>query len=192
MKNSIDVVQPFLFEGQQDSQQTRQINRFFGNMHGEVVGGKDEWLTPPWIIEALGRFDLDPCAPIYRPWDTAIRHYTIKDNGLLKPWEGRVWLNPPYGSETWKWVGRMAEHGNGICLTFARTETVGFHRYVWNRASGILFFRGRIKFYNVDGTEAENSAGAPSCLIAYGKNNYNTLLSCSLDGKTVKVNEGEQ
>lgn len=59
--------------------------------------GKDEWLTPPEIIKALGQFDLDPCAPVVRPWDTAERHYSIKDNGLMLPWSGRVWCNPPYG-----------------------------------------------------------------------------------------------
>lgn len=31
----------------------------------------DEWLTPLPIIEALEVFDLDPCAPIVRPWATA-------------------------------------------------------------------------------------------------------------------------
>lgn len=32
--------------------------------------GKDEWLTPPAIIKALGEFDLDPCAPVgwQTPW----------------------------------------------------------------------------------------------------------------------------
>lgn len=30
---------------------------------------KEEWLTPPYILEALGGFDLDPCAPEFRPWD---------------------------------------------------------------------------------------------------------------------------
>lgn len=57
--------------------------------------GKDEWLTPPEIIRALGEFDLDPCAPIVRPWDMAKAHYTELDNGLIRPWHGRVWLNPP-------------------------------------------------------------------------------------------------
>ena len=42
----------------------------------------DEWLTPPEIIKALGPFDLDPCSPINRPWDTARKHYTIENNGL--------------------------------------------------------------------------------------------------------------
>ena len=82
--------------------------------------GKDEWLTPPEIIHALGCFDLDPCAPVVRPWPTATRHYTIEDNGLVQPWDGRIWCNPPYGTETGRWLARMAEHGNGIALIFAR------------------------------------------------------------------------
>jgi hypothetical protein len=77
------------------------------------VMGKDEWLTPPEIVRALGPFDLDPCAPIVRPWDTAAQHYTIQDNGLNQPWAGRVWLNPPYGREAIHWMARLAEHGNG-------------------------------------------------------------------------------
>ena len=60
----------------------------------------DEWLTPPDIIKALGDFDLDPCSPIERPWPTAREHYTILDNGLMLPWHGRVWCNPPYGKES--------------------------------------------------------------------------------------------
>lgn len=31
----------------------------------------DEWLTPPHVLKALGEFDLDPCAPITRPWEIA-------------------------------------------------------------------------------------------------------------------------
>ena len=48
----------------------------------------DEWLTPPDIIRQLGPFDLDPCASIVRPWDTANKHFTINDNGLLQNWGG--------------------------------------------------------------------------------------------------------
>lgn len=51
-------------------------------------GGHDEWLTPPEIIKALGAFDLDPCAPVVRPWGTAARHYTVQDDGLALPAEG--------------------------------------------------------------------------------------------------------
>ncbi len=133
--------------------------------------GKDEWLTPPEIIKALGEFDLDPCASIVRPWPTAKNHYTVEDDGLVKPWEGRIWCNPPYGNSTGRWLARMAEHGNGIALIFARIETGNFFRYIWPKAYGIMFLKGRLIFYHTDGTKPTNSAGAPSCLIAYGKMN---------------------
>lgn len=62
-----------------------------------------EWLTPPSIVEKLGPFDLDPCTPVNRPWNTAREHYSSE--GLYRPWKGRVWLNPPYGSHTFKMGG---------------------------------------------------------------------------------------
>lgn len=136
---------------------------------------KDEWLTPPDIIRALGNFDLDPCAPVRRPWDMARRHYSIADNGMAKPWFGRVWLNPPYGDETFKWIARGAAHGNAMCLIFARTETKGFHNEVWAKADAIFFFKGRLKFFHVDGNGASGAANAPSCIVAYGPSNVEAL-----------------
>ena len=61
--------------------------------HQSADWKKDEWLTPRWILNRLGEFDLDPCAPINRPWDTAKRHFTIYDNGLMKDWgwKQRIW-----------------------------------------------------------------------------------------------------
>lgn len=140
----------------------------------------DQWLTPPWIIEALGPFDLDPCAPINRPWDTAREHYTTLDDGLSKSWHGRIWLNPPYGKETFKWIARLAEHMNGIALIFARTETKGFHEWVWNKADSIFFFRGRLSFYRVTG-EKGGTANAPSCLVSYSPRNTDIITKTMLD-----------
>jgi len=148
---------------------------------------KGEWLTPPHILKALGPFDLDPCAPVKRPWDMAARHFTIMDNGLMKAWEGRVWCNPPYGSDTGKWLARLAEHGNGIALIFARTETAAFFNHIWPKADAIMFLKGRLTFYSANGRPAKRSAGSPSCLVAYGKQNIETLLSCSLEGKILII-----
>ncbi|WP_414462478.1 DNA N-6-adenine-methyltransferase [Hyphomicrobium sp. DY-1] len=143
---------------------------------------KDEWLTPPDIIRALGDFDLDPCAPVNRPWDMAKSHYSIADNGLALPWFGRVWLNPPYGDETFKWIQRGAAHGNAMCLIFARTETKGFHNEVWAKADAIFFFKGRLKFFHVDGREAGGAANAPSCIVAYGSSNVEALRRAASTG----------
>lgn len=149
--------------------------------------GKDEWLTPPGLLKKLGTFDLDPCSPVVRPWITALNHYTIIDDGLSKEWFGRVWCNPPYGRETGKWLKKMSEHNNGIVLIFTRTETQNFFDYVWNKASGILFIRKRLTFYNVDDTPANNNAGAPSVLVSYGKENAEILKNSGIDGKYLDI-----
>ena len=140
----------------------------------------DEWLTPPSILDALGSFDLDPCAPVHRPWDTAGTHFTSADDGLSQQWHGRVWMNPPFGTAAIKWMRRMADHGNGIALIPARTETRMFFETVWSRADAICFLEGRPHFHFVDGHKAAFNSGAPICLVAYGARNAAVLLCCGL------------
>lgn len=150
------------------------------------ASAKDEWLTPPEIVRALGQFDLDPCSPINRPWPTAQRHLTIQDDGLSQDWTGRVWCNPPY-SDAEGWLERCANHCNAVVLIFARTETQQWFDHIWPRAHGILFLRGRLTFYNVDGQLGGFNAGAPSCLVAYGMNNLASLQQSNLPGKIITL-----
>lgn len=157
--------------------------------HHSANALKDEWLTPPSVLRALGPFDLDPCAPIRRPWPTAADHYTILDDGLTAPWHGRVWCNPPYGLEAAKWLARMAAHGNGIALIFGRTETDMFFTHVWPRADGVLFLRGRLHFHHVNRERAAANSGAPSCLVAYGQPNVDSLRRSGLRGALVTTKE---
>jgi hypothetical protein len=155
----------------------------------------DEWLTPPEILAALGIFDLDPCAaPEPRPWPTATRHVMRAENGLMMPWEGRVWLNPPYGgpSVVGPWMRRMAAHANGVALIFARTETALFFETVWRRASGVLFLRGRLFFHRPDGRKTSTNAGAPSCLVAYGTADAAILERCGIDGQFVGLRPAQR
>lgn len=155
---------------------------------------KEDWLTPPWVIDGLGgadSFDLDPCAPApdIRPKATARKHYHKAQDGLSLSWVGRVWLNPPYGNKTFTWMERLADHGNGIALIFCRTETKGFHAQIWHRADAVYFFPKRLKFYTLEGVEAKATANAPSCLVAYGENNAKDLEFFELlhGGKTVRL-----
>jgi len=142
---------------------------------------KDEWLTPPDLVRDLGVFDLDPCAPLQRPWDTARHHFTIQDNGMERPWFGRVWMNPPYGRETGLWLEKLRKHGNGIALIFARTETKMFFQHIWSGADAVLFLKGRLAFFHVNGSKGGH-AGAPSCLVAYGRSNVTALKRSHLNG----------
>jgi hypothetical protein len=163
------------------------LGKGIGGHHRGHRGRSDEWLTPPPILRALGPFDLDPCSPIDRPWDTAAKHYTIADDGLAQCWHGRVWMNPPYGPALGRWLARLAEHGNGIALVFARTETDAFHKYGWLRADAMLFLWGRLNFYDVTGKRADKNAGGPSVLIAYGAANAATIQHCRIPGAFVRL-----
>lgn len=175
--------------------------------HQSAASNTDVWLTPPELLAVLGgpdSFDLDPCAAIDQPWATARQHYTVADNGLLKPWHGRVWHNPPYQTGViGRFMRRMVEHGKGISLIFARTETEVFHETVWRAADAMLFLEGRLFFHvNEDtaferkgkeplqvrrGEKAPANAGAPSVLCAYGPEDADVLASCGLPGAFVPL-----
>lgn len=161
------------------------VKRGIGGHHS-AKAATIHWLTPPWILQSLGRFDLDPCAAPYpRPWDTATEMWD--SDGLSRPWHDRVWCNPPYGSQLGAWLQRLAEHGNGVALVFARTEIKAFHEHVWPRAHAALFLRGRLTFYRLDGCLAQGNAGGPSVLIAYGQSNADALSRSGLAGHTVQI-----
>lgn len=149
------------------------------------------WFSPPAIIEALGgadSFDLDPCTHALRPWSTAREHCTQEQDGLALPWVGRVWLNPPYTlALITRFLRRMAEHDHGTALIFARTETDPFFRFVWDRASAVMFLRGRLNFHDAAGARAAANAGAPSVLIAYGDDDRDILAVAPIDGHFVPL-----
>lgn len=147
----------------------------------------DEWLTPPELVTAVGPFDLDPCAPRDRPWDTATRHYSVTDDGLRQRWVGRVWLNPPY-ADTARWLARLRDHpGGGLALLFARTETGIWFDHVWPYAAGLLFLRGRLTFHHSNGQRARINAGTPSVLVAYSDRDAEALARRPVPGAFVEV-----
>lgn len=157
-----------------------------GAHHSPHKGASDDWLTPPEIIVRLGLFDLDPCASTNQPWPTATRMICLPEDGLAAEWNGRVWCNPPYGPATWKWLAKLAEHGSGIALTFARTETRGFFAEVWNKAHGLLFIEKRLHFHHpVTGEKAKANSGGPSVLISYSPQDTEALVRSGIKGALV-------
>jgi hypothetical protein len=146
----------------------------------------DSWLTPPEIVTRLGCFDLDPCGCVGMPWKLATRVYTPPTDGLLEPWEGRVFCNPPYSKKaSTEFINKMIEHGDGILLYPARLETNLWNK-IWGSGDAFLFTAGQIKFYNPDGSR--NEAGAsmhPTVLVAFGQSNVQALRDSGLAGGVV-------
>lgn len=145
-----------------------------------------EWLTPPELVSSLGPFDLDPCTPENPPFVHAPVNFSVKQNGLVLPWFGRVYMNPPYGKGMERWMEKLKQHGNGIALIFARTETKLFFNHIWDDADALLFVKGRIKFYNLEG-KITGTPGAPSVFIAYGALNADALEKSEIAGKFIRL-----
>lgn len=157
-------------------------------------GESVDYLTPPAIIDPLGSFDLDPCAhpKMVNPtaeWAANYGVYSdrciaLPDDGLAATWEGRVWLNPPYGTGQAQWMKRMAEHNYGTALVASRTEVESwFVPYVWQSATAVLFLFGRIHFWTPDGKPAKGNAGHGSVLVAYGVYDAGMLMTSGLRGQ---------
>ena len=149
----------------------------------------DEWYTPRWIIDELGPFDTDPCsAPdTVRPFQIAPRYYTKEDNGLEMPWEGVVYMNPPYSRVPLRaFCEKMASHGNGIALLVNRQDKLLWQEVIFPTAKSMIFMRHRVKFLRPGGVSGSPFFG--SCLVAWGDECDRRLRESKIEGKYVVLN----
>ena len=138
----------------------------------------DDWYTPKWIFDTLGlTFDIDVASPPQGvPWIPARRRFTMADDGLAQPWDGMVWMNPPFSKIT-PWAHKFISHGNGIALTpFARSKYLD---HLWNSKATMIQLPSDLKFAKPDGNFYSMSFGA--VLWAMGNEAQNALKNL---GKT--------
>jgi hypothetical protein len=154
----------------------------------------DVWLTPPWMLEKLGAFDLDPCAaPHPRPWRTGKKCYDITkgQNGLSLPWHGRVWLNPPYSNAD-PWVQKMSKHKSGIACLAVKCETKRWMQYIWPSAMCVALLAPRTMFMTPDGKQSLGITHQ-TALVAWTKRDAAILCRANFNGillENWKVVEG--
>src|SRR5690606_4173877 len=129
-------------------------------------------------LAGVDRFDLDAAAND----DNAVapRWYTREDDGLLQPWFGRVWCNPPY-SDIRPWVDKaFHEHVHSSVLTVAmllpanRTEQSWWQDLIEGpRRFGsirVFFLRGRRRFERPGWSKPAKGDRPPFglCLVVWG------------------------
>lgn len=149
----------------------------------------DEWYTPRELLMKLGPFDCDPCAAPadVRPYQTAPLCWTKDDDGLHKPWEGIVWMNPPYSRILLReFCEKMVHHGNGIALLVNRLDNLLWQEVIFPSAKSVIFMRHRVKFIRPDGTTGSPFFG--SCLVAWGDECDRRLRNSGINGKYVILN----
>jgi hypothetical protein len=146
----------------------------------------DDFLTPPELVEAMGRFDLDPCSSHRQtvPLASICYHYP-EDNGLLLPWSGSVFVNPPF-SELQAWVNRFILHGDGVMLVPARVEVSWFWK-LWQNCEAIFFSKGPIKYICPEGNPPPRFFGGAFC--AMGQQNAQRLRLIPLRGVLITSKE---
>jgi phage N-6-adenine-methyltransferase len=146
--------------------------------------GDTEWYTPPDILEAvrevLGAIDLDPASSDAQQALSPVKaasYFTILDNGLERPWPGRVFCNPPY-ARGWidvfvaKMVAsyRSGEMQAGILLTNSATET-NWWQTAASTCDALCFRRGRVRFLKAENgilTTGKSSPSHPHTLFYFG------------------------
>lgn len=131
----------------------RRRNALFIQLQSE----SDDYITPPIYIEAarrvMGAIDLDPAStPIANRVIRASAIFTIKEDGLSHQWNGRIWLNPPYGGYQKAFVAHAVnEYKSGrlrqviMCLNSHAKETEWFSQ-LWTTARAMCETHHRPKF----------------------------------------------
>lgn len=136
----------------------------------------NEHYTPAKYIDAarevLTGIDLDPAScPEANATVKATEFYSAKDDGLRREWRGRVWLNPPYGGLTGRFITKLVESYDAgkvsaaIALVNAHCTDTSWFQHLW---TGCLCFTDhRINFAG-DDTRSGSTHG--SAFAYFGPN----------------------
>ena len=140
--------------------------------------GKYEWYTPKKFIDAarnvMGSIDLDPASSeIANKVIQATKIYTEQDSGLVHPWSGNIWMNPPYnnslvGEFTRKLVDEL-EYINQACVLVNNATETRWFDYISGKCDAMCMVKGRIKFLDENG-EATGSSLQGQVIMYFGKN----------------------
>ena len=103
----------------------------------------------------MGGIDLDPASSdAANERIGAVAYYTEDDNGLIQPWHGRVWMNPPYAQPLVRqvsapaWPGSSPPSTSGRCVLVNNGTETNWFQEVAAQSSATCLPRGRVKFWH--------------------------------------------
>ena len=173
------------------------------NIHTMFSSKNQGWETPDGLLDVIRRYRpirLDPCTTEQNP-TKAIEFFTPGDDGLTQDWDmgsgGLIYVNPPYGRQLSKWVGKVVSeslrrpvtgrrYGTEIIMLIpARPDTANWQHGVFESSDAVCFIKGRLQFRG-----AENSAPFPSALVYFGDREKDFVSHFSCLGQTFTLEPG--
>lgn len=149
----------------------------------------DDWYTPRWVFDGMGiTFDLDVAAPDGGAANVpARRFYTVADDGLLSPWEGVVWCNPPYSAPT-AWCRKWALHEPGGCILIRADLSTSGPFTAFTAADALYVPHRRLQFESGSGARS-GSVNFSTVILARGGTCVRALvdLAATFGGTTRKL-----
>ncbi len=163
-----------------------------GKLDVHMSSERMDWETPHEFFASLdSKFDftLDVCAGAD---NTKVElFFTEEDDGLAQAWNGRCWMNPPYGRAIGKWLAKAKLEASDnpacefvVCLVPARVDTAWWHDNVMYDATLILFVRGRLTFVG-----AKAGAPFPVSIVVFETGGPPMFQAITREGEMIE-NEG--
>lgn len=139
----------------------------------------DERYTPRESLERVaeafgGSIDLDPCCgPLAPRGHAKIYCDGVKFDGLRVPWEGNVFVNPPYSrGMLLAWAAKsfaesLVSKTTVVCMLLPQDHSTRAGQFVLRTASLLVYPKGRIAFGSPNGS-LKTGAKQPSMFAFWG------------------------
>ena len=165
------------------------------NVHVSNNSGEFEWYTPIDYIEAakltMGTIDLDPAScDAANETIKAKTYYTEEQDGLIQPWFGNVWLNPPYSQPLVSQFcdllvdNYLKDNIKQACVLVNNATETKFYQNMLNHCSAVCFIKGRVKFVDKNG-ESKGSPLQGQTVLYFGKETTCFVENFSYFGATL-------
>jgi hypothetical protein len=146
----------------------------------------NEWYTPARYLEAaravLGSIDLDPASS--KTANLTVRattFFSIDDDGLSQDWNGRVWLNPPYGGLSAPFTAKLIDQfvagktTAAVLLVNSNSTDAGWFQPLWDFL--LCFTNHRINFISPGGSDSGSTHGSVFVYLGPDRDAFITQFS---------------